>query len=302
MGDCKKFGAHEEDLTPEQRLDRLESRIPNLIERIQSYDSALADIALLKADMKDVKAYMLNNTEAITSLVERSDRIAKRTESEANLLQFHVESINNNLRKIEDTHEKSYSSHKSSANALQSQIEEQGAKIDSHRRLCATLQDLTLMKKEFASNKEDMGKDLDTHGRWIDQLADDVESYKEEKNWVNLKLDTINGDIQLLKDVAMNLPVALKESENRNVNMFSAKVLEINARLNEACDKLAKSVKPSEQIDGKIKELESSINEFIIDVQNANIRSSNAVKQVAAMEKKIENILLQIKRHELDKP
>lgn len=301
MGDCAKFGPIEEDLTPEQRIEKLEGRIPNLIERIQSYDAALADIASVKRDMLDIKEYISHNTDVLVDLNSKLDKIGKRVDSEAGLMRFHVDSINENIRKIEDICDRSYGSQRSNINALSSHLDSVEKKVDYHFRSKASCEDLSFLKKELASHREDFAKDLDSHARWIDQIADESESHKDAYTSLTARIEAQSKDIEMLKQVAVNLPSALKESEQRNAQAFFAKAAELSSHSEGAIAKATASVKPAVELQSKLASLEASLSEFTVDVQNANIRSSNASKQVAAIEKKIENILLQLKRQDLEK-
>lgn len=300
MSDCRKFGqVSEEEKSPEDRLLLLEKVWPTVVEKIQSYDCVLSGFSQLK-DRIDLIYQELN---AIYSKNKNSSEYLDAWKKSHEQKNIEVLSFISECKKNIDN-----------LNCLSTDVNE---KINSlSTKTSSNIDDLSNKHKDIES-KVCLKSEVNAFKLYIDSKFDSLMDLVTINR--NLSIDTckVNADKIMSQD-----EIILK---------LSNEVLEIDAHLSRI-DILEKSItaillslndiKSSQKaqidllVDQKIEEFKSKNdqlpdvlrNEFMkklegvaLDGSNAVLKANNSSQQIFILEKKIENIYLQIKKLELAK-
>ena len=300
MSDCRKFGqVSEEEKSPEDRLLLLEKVWPTVVEKIQSYDCVLSGFSQLK-DRIDLIYQELN---AIYSKNKNSSEYLDAWKKSYEQKNIEILSFISECKKNIDN-----------LNCSSTDVNE---KINSlSTKTSSNIDDLSNKHKDIES-KVCLKSEVNAFKLYIDSKFDSLMDLVTINR--NLSIDTckVNADKIMSQD-----EIILK---------LSNKVLEIDAHLSKI-DILEKSItaillslndiKSSQKaqidllVDQKIEEFKSKNdqlpdvlrNEFMkklegvaLDGSNAVLKANNSSQQIFILEKKIENIYLQIKKLELAK-
>jgi chromosome segregation ATPase len=287
-------------LTPEERLSALEQRLPVLIERLQRYDKLLDESEQLR---------------------QRCESLESSIGKLANLNESNQKAIADNFQRHEKRHAE-----------LDSTVRSQGYQIYAHDKQFSDIKldqntyldvinDLRLDGKVRHENllaltapKEDFDHLCVTVSAHADSFVNSLKDQRRKHEELSFQVKVNNEDIKKFEERVEVLVDSIKEhcqmmdTQLRAANEGQVKVGQIiQDKLDAADARLNKNVK--DYISGffntletpeKIRdELSHQLQQVSLDGSNAVLRATNCEKHMTILERKIENIYLLLKKHEL---
>jgi chromosome segregation ATPase len=298
MSDGKKF-APKVLASAEERLTEIERKYSVIQERIQAYDAVLSEFASLKAELKGNK----NKIEAIAaSSVSLFEELRAKTDTHVAQFQILHAKGESNAKALED-HKGYVSKFVASNNKIFSDfskiVSEIKASVDplplESKKLSDSVQSQKISIETLASShdscKKSIEKLLTDHIKFKDATEASQAGLAEQ----HAKLAKTVSSLPSLQDWSNSLYGKIQDNLLYREKQATAYV---DAKVN----KLAKDFDANPlSAEGVKAALFNEIQALALDGKNAYLKSNNCATQIALLEKKLENLNLLIKKHELNK-
>ena len=298
MSDAKKFGP-KAIASAEDRLTEIERKYSVIQERIQAYDAVLSEFQALKANL-------VGNRKSVESFVAASGSIFEdlRLKVDTYGAQFQIlhSKAESNAKALED-HKQLFSKFVGNHNKVVSDFNEVVTKLKND--IDKSLNHKTQVINSLAQNQDAIGflnASRDSIKTSLDKLTDAHIKFKDSSEASQTELAKQHA--KLSKTVA-SLP-SLQEWANTLYAKFQQDMgyreKQATAYVDTKVKQLAKDFDANPLSAESIKTaLFNEIQALALDGKNAYLKSNNCATQLALLEKKLENLNLLIKKHELTK-
>lgn len=302
MSDCRKFGTSElEDKSIEERIAILEQKIPVLIERIQAYDKIIIENEDLKKKLNNLETKVDHSHTMLQASISPLGERQKDLESDLGSLKKVLELTQINS----DTHTRNY---EFIGAALKSYIKKNDDFIlgveTSISRIpsdYARLQDLSSLKDTLKSCVSRINNELSNLAYLqqkdqskFDNISTIEKKFAEEVIGLKLYIGKLNDKIETSKDKNDKSFDGLMA----RMNDLPDKIIEqVNAVVEQARNEM---IPKGSTIKDVRNEFYAKLDSFRMDLSNTILKSSVTSQQIAAMEKKSEQIYLLLQKYDLD--
>jgi chromosome segregation ATPase len=294
-----KFGT--QTLTTDQRLEELEGKIPVIQERIQAYNEALQDIKILKEDIEDIKKYMSGNQLVIEDLSASALKTSKRVDQESKYIEGMFAAFEGSMKRcegyitrVEEKVKDNNMTHQGHCEDIRNSLKEAKNEMMKSKEFDVIVQSVTDFHQQVRNR-------LISHAKVHEDLAKDITSNAQAIGDVALRIRANEDDVSRIMDVVRDVPDKLRDYEYKMKDNFKSDAARLIQGIDEKLTIHSNQLISAKDVTEQIRDIISTLDGNKIDISNSNIRSMNAAKQVGIMEKKVENILLQLKSHDLGK-
>lgn len=299
MSNEKNYGLEFIDHTPDEIISEFQRKYSVIVERIQVYNSLLHGHEDLKKTVSEMMAKLEKLPESIAQKSNEIHEIQSSFRKELLVLQSKIFEMNtmmsNHLDTVEGKFETANFNILSICEALNSLRSDHEKSKTAHAALESRI-------------SEADGKHASISSRMIEQdskIAKKAEEYGQcQSNILSLskRIDQVHLEFNERFNSLLNLEEKFDELE-RNIH---SKVLKLQFTFQDEICRLIPNLeeKNKSQLDSletHKSECKKMINDNFMDISNSKIKFENINKQLALIEKKIENVNLLLKKYELDK-
>jgi len=293
MSDAKKFA--KTTLSPEDRLEDVERKFDVIIQRIQAYDRVLEEFSSLKAQVANCQQIVrdaFSDFQKSKQDFNQSSVSLKAQQANVSVKLAALDGADQStIQKIDQVEQFM----KYANLQLRSDLDQLSSRPVFDKKAHEKISDLSQDTKEsldgVISVHKSLNKDLAGCNEKIEYLASQIQNILATRNdmkdqfaeFTKANKASHANSVNELKDVIQTRDGVMKCYVQQKIEELSQK---ISAMLPE------KTLK-----DDLIKKIES----VSMDGANAFLKSDNTAKQVLILEKKLENISLLLKKHELNK-
>lgn len=289
------------EISDSERLQELERKIPIFLERMQAYDQVLTDFKELKIKFNeqsnllnslcsDFSQHVLEFQEYKKySMISHSNslegvKVSQSLSETISVVNSRVKSCNKNIQDTQnqlDDHKKTISQ----------KIDEKPSHYDLSNK--ADVESIELLKKCIIEWKKDIYKRLESsklNDEQLDLIGKLPQEIKRLDHNHDCSFEFINTVKEELDEKDKQYSISL-QNHYRNITQ------DFTNQLDKFKDDILSIPNPTNTIK---EELSHRLDVACLDASNANLKSSNSVQQITILEKKLENVLLLIKKHELN--
>lgn len=297
MSDGKKFSAKALE-TAEERLTEIERKYSVIQVRIQAYDAVLSEFASLKMELRQLKSL---NASLSTSLTAVTEELRLKVDTYGAQFQILHAKAESNSKALED--QKTYvNKFVSNSNKIFSdfsevvlQIKEKISNvIAENKRIASSLPQhevsLTNLNNSQLITKTAIDKLTEDHINFKDATADSQAATAKEQS----KLAKSLAALPSLQEWANTLYARFQQDmgyRDKQATAYVDKKIDSLAKDFDSNPLSAESVKSA---------LFNEIQTLALDGKNAYLKSNNCSQQLALVEKKLENLNLLFKKHQIN--
>jgi len=298
MSDGKKF-APKSLASAEDRLADVEQKFSVIQQRIQAYDAVLDEFKALRSELKSNKKTIENFVAASASVFDDLSMKVNTYGAQFQILHSKAES---NAKALED-HKSYVAKFVSHSNKIVSDFNEVVSKIKESLALSFDHKNqITNSFAEFQSSLATIKSSYASTTKSLEKLTEDHIKFKDAMQDAHAALIQEVGKI--IKTIAA-LP-SLQEWANTLYGRVQQDLVyrekQATAYVDKKITELAKDFEANPlSAQGVRNELFNEIQALALDGKNAYLKSNNCATQLALLEKKLENLNLLIKKHELNR-
>jgi biopolymer transport protein ExbB/TolQ len=258
---------------PLKRIENLEQQLPFMIAKVQSYDKAVDD-------MKEFKKYTSFINEQLAAISVRLEEFVSNSKSQDIKIQSYLELMKNVVAPIAQNLEKSKKdisdlsqSHDDLEKILDQSDSNHNLRFINFTKNYVSLDDVNSILSELDHNHH-------LHDLFLDKNANDISN-----------LESNMPDLEELKTQIRNEFMSFLDKSLKNqITVFEEKINSLKSAIDTS---------PATILAVK-NDISNQLDSAKLDASNAVIRSNNSAQQIVILEKKIENIYLLLKKHELN--
>jgi len=287
------------DLTPEQRIEVLESVIPALRERLQTYDSAIGEVRQVKSSLEGQTSRIAELETLLRNLLNEFNAHKSETSKVHSNLNSSISELNGTLSAVKSALTASISSVTASLENSKSVVQQQ-----MNDKLGST--ELERVKKDLYSSISELRSEIKGNSFDIATLVKTAHN-QNDKNYasegkfslLDSSLQAVTNDINALKSNIISSRADAKSSLDTHTLEVSSHIASALEPINKRLQDLKTEASGSSYLESLKTELSKKMESIALDASNAALRASNSSQQILILEKKIENINLLLKKHEL---
>lgn len=290
------------DLIYEDRLAEMQRKYGVIQERIQAYDALLTQHSLIKGQVDDLAERLNSHVANFNSYKENQE---KSFWSNEKVLKLHA----GVQEKLAQSINEGTANAKSDRDSMLKEHVALVSGVDSLHQAINSLNDIVVDKTQIEEimkhvfdeidkvslEKQPLKADIERTKLEHYKLANAVTALQEVPQKQNTLINTVSNDLQTLRKATADRADAIQTSVDASLKVF---MLEHEKKLLAMKEEILGT--PSSN--AKVKEdLEQKLQMVALDGSNAVIKANNVDAQIKLLEKKLENLSLQVKRNELAK-
>lgn len=300
MSDGKFFGITP-DLSDEERISVLERKISVALDKFQIYDRIIMEFQIIRSEMDSM---ILSHSEMKNFLNQHSEKSKSdmsRLEETLNSSSDSLRKDHSDIKKRQDSLVLSLNNYTSSFHSIVDNVGDQ-VKSKADKSLVDELgTKISTIKNDHLFLENKMGL--------IESLKDSLRSQDNTIRELNEKISSMDAS---LSDGDRNLSHLYEDHSllSSDINKFKESVKGYvenlvstrSASLEKKIDDLKTAIQPLQQQKTSLStEVSQRLDLASLDASNAILKASNSAQQISILEKKIESILLNLKKIELSK-
>lgn len=299
MSGGRSFVKNETNLSPEERISELERKYEIAINRIKSYDEFLSDSKKTEKRIDEIERLEKNNNEFLLKLREEINLRINNIISTLNRFKDEIDYLNaenqhntKEISRIERDNKNQLEVISSQHIDVESKIRNITSQSSNHSDKISSLYDRLIenssLIESFFQRFQDLSKQFDPIHQKIDHLSNFFDGRVKAIN------ELIESKPKIQDFISTSRKIIVEE-----INSLENKIFEkVKENLSSLINKLKTYGDTAESVRSEISRQMDLIS---LDSKNAIIKSGNTSQQIQILEKKLENVLLLIKKHELDK-
>ena len=301
MSDGKNFvKLRAVDQTPEERLSVLEEKIPVLITRIQSYDKILDDSYLLKAKQESLEKEIFSISDKISKIIKKIDGIKLDAEDRVSVAYQRINEAQNNILTLYANYQNLYSKTEKENESQCNQInlskelskklhENSLSKADFNEKILQIESIITSLQKESDENECKINSQKELNFSFINK----IEVLDKKNCELDNKLSKSSQEIECLSK-------KIKDLEENILSKIREKFNDIQALMESQFESMCTNLIPPGTSLKEVKsDFDQKLESFRLDLSNSYLAVKVNERQAVILEKKLENIYLLLKKHEL---
>lgn len=285
-----------------ERLNTLEHSLPILIKKIQDYDKFLSEITNVKTEIENLK---------LSNLITKENLADHKTFS--NNTHLYVQKLNSVIDKNENIHIEKTSSILKQLNDINNCFIELNLSIEKlQSNVFKNEQSLKDVQKNIDENLAILKEKNDNLLSVVKQISNDgyqqkclqqtqYEEYKKKYTKHEYDISLLSEAIKNVEDKQKSSVALINAIPEANGDFVKRKIddlsKDIDKKLSNFKLEIQEFPKSAESIK---KDISTQLESVGLDSRNAFLKMSNSAQQIVILEKKIENIYLLLKKHELN--
>jgi len=301
MSDGKSFSPTDETMkSPEERLAEVEKLWPIIIQKLQAYDKIIQN----NQTLTDQVQVLSNSLKDAYAKIESVSSDFKNVRSEFDKKDLNQNSKNDCLQSKFDITHGLYSTLKSSVNDIVSRVDgirlDLNKKIDENFDSSVLKSDLEFLGNNFERKSTEIKNTVQSILSASQGFDSKIKSFEFNMGNLNNKVNELIISIQKNYSDIFLIQSTFKDFESSLDKKIQSQVSIVNQNIDTKISIAKKDFQVApETLSGLRDELLKKLEAVALDGSNAVLKSNNSSQQILVLEKKIENIFLLLKKHEL---
>lgn len=300
MSDCRKFSSTDANLSPEDRLSELERKFLTILERIKAYDEVLDKFKTLTEKFnqvqRNIQEVQTDQTKTSQDMVSFHDSLSFRLDRSNKYIEDHERKCEEQFHDLKEL----YVTRLADLTNIKKQQEKFEEKANKTFESLATKKEIEVFKDESTEAHKNLNDQFVESNEIVNYVS---ESYNDLKTLHEEQSDKIHCINNLILNFVSERKIKNNEWETKFNRMVA--IIETYATKKDI-ESAVKTLR--NDLEGSPSSLEATKAEIIkkfeiasLDASNSVLKANNCVKQIELIERKIENLSLIVKKHELSK-